>query len=130
MRFHSLVIRKPALLRQSVTLVGLHSESFADDLNSLRRFTRNLSRFFSKESFQSWEASQYQEYDCVELSNRYFTSNRFVGRSTKKNFTDAIDPYRILRNVEDRHPLVHMDDNSVEYFRYHGNPQEQRFVFL
>ncbi|RDB31017.1 hypothetical protein Hypma_000107 [Hypsizygus marmoreus] len=107
-------------LRQSVTVSGLETPTFAAALASTVEIFGYFDRQFCEGKLQSWSASDDlgDRRDLLEASNRYMTPRRDAKDGESIPFGEQVDPKNILKSMAgDDH--VHTEDNEVLYFLRH-----------
>ncbi|KAI0084161.1 hypothetical protein BDY19DRAFT_898899, partial [Irpex rosettiformis] len=115
--------------KQSIVLTGLGAESFTKAAHAVlvirSMFTANLPH----DSLLPWTPIVDSGHQCLEFSNRYFSTSQFEGL-TAVDFDPAVDPKGILASLEV--DGKHTDDNVVLYFeRLSGkNNREGTYVTI
>ncbi|KAK7017939.1 hypothetical protein VNI00_018500 [Paramarasmius palmivorus] len=119
----------PRNLQQRVVIAGLGSPAFEEAAKGFARLNAFL-RCHLREDEAPSLMGQYQNYNTIEVSNRYFTSARFANGEAHIPFTHDVDPRGILEEIKGD-KMVHVTENVVEYYeRIVRNDDDQRQEFV
>jgi hypothetical protein len=102
-------------MRQSVAVTGLGTTAFDDAIQSILAIEDVFARQVGEKKMVPWKRGTYQEWDSMDISNRYFTHRRTDRNIQPVPFDRLVDPDGTLEALagEDK---VHGMDNVVEYY--------------
>ena len=74
-------------------------------------------------ALEEWVPSFYENFEALDMANRYFTDRCDVNGDTPISFGSEIDPHNILSNALS-HEFVHLQENKVEYYEAQQGPDD------
>ncbi|PPR03254.1 hypothetical protein CVT26_008080 [Gymnopilus dilepis] len=117
-------------LRQSVTLIGLHTPTFTRAVENIAEIHAHFGRSVGHNNLQQCGiVGMHRNEQALEMSNRYFTPKKFAGQADELPFGMDVDPHGHLRAAAGD-SLVHIEDNVVQYFEQvkSGHLDESKFI--
>jgi hypothetical protein len=115
--------RQRKYLKQSIMLTGLGGRSFAQCIDNIYAIQDMFAPEFPQDALEDWTPSRCGQFDAVDMSNRYFTSQYDMNGEAPIPFQSDIDPDRILTNALSN-DFVHLQENEVEYYEAMQEPDE------
>ncbi|KAK7039287.1 hypothetical protein VNI00_010192 [Paramarasmius palmivorus] len=104
----------PRNVQQRVVITGLDQPTFIQAIEGLNRINAFLRRQIREETIPDIHIST-GEHHTIEVSNRYFTSQRFAGNEAHVTFPQTVDPKGHLERLKSS-TYVHTTENDVAYY--------------
>lgn len=118
-------------VRQFIELTGLGAPSFDHVVAAHWNLMDTLTPFIGdkRNVVSAWRPSYsvFQEFPTMQFANRYFTTPAEQFSQQTVSFNSQIDPLDILSSYGEKHDLLHLEDNEVQYYERHGTANS--FVF-
>jgi hypothetical protein len=106
-------------LRQGVTLTGVGSKGFSENVEVLKFIDERFERKIGTDVYTPWVKDTYLGWDAFSVTNRYFTNARRQSYLEAIPFDRLEDPNGVLDGLASS-TLVHCEDNKVGYFKRVG----------
>jgi hypothetical protein len=100
-----------------VTISGLGSHIFNNAVQGIHQIHDLFSRTFDAGTIESWTPSIFEDYEAIDMSNRFFTPRQHARTDHITTFSRAVDPDNILHTAMSQDDkFTHTEDNEVEYY--------------
>lgn len=94
-----------------MTLNGLDSASFRQDLDALFMLYQYMERHFVSGSLAHWLPKR----DTIVLSSRVLTEAKHAESMPSETIPHALDPREVLRKSAEQNGFRYLEDNVVEF---------------
>ena len=92
-----------------------------DSIAAIQAIHHTFSRAVPDDSMEEWSPTVFEEYQAVDMGNRYFTNRKHVSSSELVRFKSGVDPDGILESISEGTDVAHTWENEVEYFELYEN---------
>ncbi|KAF8222859.1 hypothetical protein L208DRAFT_1320145 [Tricholoma matsutake] len=108
--------RQLRYLQQLVMLTSLGSSSMRDSITAIQAIHHTFLRAVPDDSMEEWAPTMFEDYEAVDMGNRYFTNRKHISSSEVVRFKAGVDPDGMLEAVSEGTDVAHTWENEVEYF--------------
>ncbi|KAK7054464.1 hypothetical protein VNI00_003662 [Paramarasmius palmivorus] len=101
-------------IQQRVVITGLDQPTFLSAIEGLNRVNMFLRRHIREDTLPEIHSNAGDHY-TIEVTNRYFTSQRFAANETHVPFPESVDPKGHLERLKTA-TFIHTTENDVSYY--------------
>lgn len=100
-----------------------------DTITAIQAIHHTFLRAVPDDSMEEWAPTTFEDYEAVDMGNRYFTNRKHVSSSEMVRFKAGVDPDGILEAVSEGTNVAHTWENEVEYFElYEPTGGQKRYA--
>jgi hypothetical protein len=97
-----------------------------DSIMAIQAIHHTFSRAVPDDSMEEWTPTMFEDYQAVDMGNRYFTNRKHVSSSELVRFKAGVDPDGMLEAVLEGTDFAHARENEVEYFELYEHTGGQK----
>ena len=87
-----------------------------DSIANIHMIHHSFFQMLPDNAMEDWLPATFENYEVIDMSNRYFTDRRDISTSEAITFKTSVDPDGILEAVTSGTEFAHTRENEVEYF--------------
>jgi hypothetical protein len=87
-----------------------------DSIVNIQAIHHLFFRMLPDNRMEDWSPATFENYEAIDIGNRYFTDRRDILTSEAISFKTSVDPDGILEAVTSGDEFAHTHENEVEYF--------------